>query len=374
LYVLSELNQVSVDELDELFIERRALLDPYARGLILMAYDMLGEGDTEMATLIADLNDSVILSASGAHWEDAVPDWDNLGSDIRGTAMIVDALTRVDPANALLPNAVRWLMVARTAGHWPSGQENAWSILALSDWMAASDELNVDYDYKVAVNGRGLSEGHFDQENVSEYAELAIAVGELLPEDVNFIDLQRGSGDGRLYYSAYLDSYVDANYLEAINRGIDVQRAYYDATCDPEDSVCEPISEIENGQQVRVELTVVVPSNLLYVVLRDPIPAGTEAIDPGLLTTGANSGASMARTDHEYLYGYWGWWYFDRIEYRDNAVIFLSNYLPAGTYQFTYHLQTTIPGEYQVVPATARQEFFPEVFGRSTGLVLSIED
>ena len=105
-----------------------------------------------------------------------VPDWDNLGSDIRGTAMIIDALTRVDPENALLPNAVGWLMVARTADHWPTGQENAWSILALSDWMAASGELNVDYDYKVAVNGRGLSEGHFDQENVTESAELAIAM------------------------------------------------------------------------------------------------------------------------------------------------------------------------------------------------------
>ena len=82
----------------------------------------------------------------------------------------------------------------------------------------------------------------------------------------------------------------------------------------------------------------------------------------------------MGRTDRDYLHGYWGWWYFDRIEYRDDAVIFLSNYLPAGTYQFTYHLQPTIPGEYQVIPATARQEFFPDVFGRSDGLVFTIEE
>lgn len=288
--------------------------------------------------------------------------------------MIIDALARVDPANALLPNAVRWLMVARTADHWPTGQDNAWSILALTDWMAASGELNVDYDYKVAVNGRGLSEGHFGRDNVSENEELSVSVGELLPDEVNFIDLQRGSGDGRLYYTAYLDSFIDARNLEAINRGIDVQRSYYDADCNPEEMVCEPISEIENGQQVRVELSVVVPSDMLYVILRDPIPAGTEAIDPGLLTTGASSGGWSAQSDHDYLYGYWGWWYFDRIEYRDNAVIFLSNYLPAGTYQFTYYLQTTIPGEYQVIPATARQEFFPDVFGRSDGMVLTIEE
>ncbi|HET6445868.1 MAG TPA: Ig-like domain-containing protein [candidate division Zixibacteria bacterium] len=372
LYVLSELNQVSVNEVDDLFVERRELLDPYAKGLLLMAKGNLGQGNVDNATLIADLNNSVLLSASGAHWEDAIPDWDNLGSDIRGTAMIIEALARVDPENPLLPNAVRWLMVARTADHWPTGQDNAWSILALSDWMAASDELNVDYDYNVAVNGRGLSQGHFGGDNITENEELAIAIDELLPEEVNFIDFQRGEGDGRLYYTTYLDSFIDANDLEAVNRGIVVERAYYDAGCDPEETVCEPITSIDNGQQVRVELTIVVPSNLLYVILRDPIPAGTEAIDPGLLTTGSSPGGSITRTDRDYRYGYWGWWYFDRIEYRDDAVLFLSNYLPAGTYQFTYHLQATIPGEYQVIPATARQEFFPEVFGRSEGKVFTI--
>ncbi len=321
---------------------------------------------------IADLNDSAVLSASGAHWEDAVQDWDNLSSDIRGTAMVIGALSLVDPENILIPNAVRWLMVARTADHWNTGQENAWSIMALSEWMAASGELEVDYDYKIAVNGRGLSEGHFGLEDVAESEELVVELADLETGEVNFIDFQRGSGDGRLYYSAYLDSFIDANFLEPINRGIDVQRKYYDANCDPLEGDCAPITEIESGQQVRVEVTMIVPNSLLYVVLRDPIPAGTEAIDPGLLTTGSATGGSMNRTDHDYQYGYWGWWYFDRIEYRDDSVVFLSNYLPAGTYQFTYYLQATIPGEYQVIPANARQEFFPEVFGRSDGLVFKV--
>jgi hypothetical protein len=48
--------------------------------------------------------------------------------------------------------------------------------------------------------------------------------------------------------------------------------------------------------------------------------------------------------------------------------------LPAGTYQYSYTLQTTIPGTYQVNPATARLEFFPDVFGRSNGFLFEITD
>jgi hypothetical protein len=85
-------------------------------------------------------------------------------------------------------------------------------------------------------------------------------------------------------------------------------------------------------------------------------------------------GGRIERTDEEYRFGYWGWWYFERIEYRDEKVRFLAEFLPAGTYQYTYFLQTSIPGEYQVMPATAREEFFPEVFGRSEGMVFTIVD
>jgi uncharacterized protein YfaS (alpha-2-macroglobulin family) len=373
LYVLAESEQGNFEAMDELFLERRALLDPYARALLAVAYESVGGSDNQIA-LLADLNDSAIISASGAHWEDAEPDWDNLSSDIRGTAMIIEALARLDPDNLLAPNAVRWLMVARTAGHWPTGQENAWSILALTEWMAASGELEADYDYRVDVNGAELSSGHFDRNNITESEELSVPTGELLLEETNFLDFQRGEGDGRLYYTTHVDSFISAENLEPVNRGVIVQRAYFDADCDPEESECQPISEIGAGQQVRVELTIIVPNDLVYAVVEDHFPAGAEAIDPGLETSVSGAGGEVQRVNEDYIWGYWGWWFFNRIEYRDDRVVFLSDFLPAGTYQYSYTLQTAIPGEYQVNPATAREEFFPEVFGRSEGFLFTIAE
>lgn len=376
LYVLAENGENVTTDLDELFNNRRDLLDPYAQALLALAYELSNSGGDNQQALLSDLNNNVILSATGAHWEDAEPDWYNLNSDIRGTAMILDALARIDPANSLAERAVRWLMTARQASQWSTGQQNAWVILALTDWMAVTGELDADYGYYVAMNTNVLDQGQFTADNITTVQEYAVPVSDLALEDVNFLFLQKEGDAGRLYYTAHLDSFIDANQVEAINRGVTVQRTYYDAACQPtETQPCPPLTEIAAGQQVRVELTVIAPHDLVYAIIEDHFPAGAEAIDPGLLTSASDAGPTITRTDDQgYRPGYWGWWYFDRIEYRDERVVFLSDFLPAGTYQYSYTLQTAIPGVYQVMPATAREEFFPEVFGRSSGLVFEITE
>ncbi|MBX3058586.1 MAG: hypothetical protein KF770_19145 [Anaerolineae bacterium] len=46
---------------------------------------------------------------------------------------------------------------------------------------------------------------------------------------------------------------------------------------------------------------------------------------------------------------------FNQIQYRDEKVLFTAEFLPAGTYQYTYYLQTTLSGTFQVPPASAWQ-------------------
>jgi uncharacterized protein YfaS (alpha-2-macroglobulin family) len=373
LYVLAELDAADPADLDGLFQEHRSLMDPYAKALLAMAYALSGVNGARQQALLGDLNDSVVVSATGAHWQDVEPDWNNLNSDIRSTAMILDAFARVAPDNILAPNAVHWLMTARQAGHWPTSHETAWSILALADWMAASGELEADYSYEFLANGNPLLEGRFEGSNIAANEETSVPAGELLLDEVNFLDFNRGDGDGRLYYSAYLDSFVRAEGVEAVDRGIIVQRAYYDAACDPREMACEPITSIPAGQQVRVELTIIAPNDLVFAVIEDPIPSGAEAIDPQLETTRGDLAAGFERLDDETLFGYWGWWFFNRVEFRDDKVAFYSEFLPAGTYRYTYFLQPVIPGDFQVIPATARELYFPEVFGRSDGFLFVIE-
>ncbi|MBK6328438.1 MAG: hypothetical protein IPF56_21225 [Chloroflexi bacterium] len=123
-----------------------------------------------------------------------------------------------------------------------------------------------------------------------------------------------------------------------------------------------------------MELTIIAPNDLVYAVVRDPLPAGAEGIDPTLETNSATMSSSFNRTDQNNAYGYWGWWYFNRIEYRDEQVRFYADFLPAGTYQYTYFLQANIPGSYQVMPTVAQEDYFPEVFGRTDGMLFTITE
>lgn len=374
LYVLAQTGKNVVEQADAMVDEHRALMDPYAKALLALAYEANGAAGPNQEALLTDLNDSVIMSATGAHWEDAEQDFANLNSDIRGTAMVIEALSRLQPDSPQLPPAVRWLMVARTAEAWPTLHQTAWSVSGLTAWMAASGELDANYGYELLVNLQSQASGQFTAEDITASEEVEVPVNQLLVDDTNFFDFQRGQGDGRLYYTLRLDSAISVDKLDPVNRGFTVERRYYDAACDPETEPCEPIDSIAANQRVRVELTVVVPNDRIYVLVEDPIPSGTDAIDPNLLTSQSGMGGGIVPAEDEFGRGYWGWWYFDHIQYRDEKVVFLSQYLPAGTYQYTYYLQPNIPGTYQVMPATAREEYFPEVFGRSEGSIFTITE
>ena len=59
---------------------------------------------------------------------------------------------------------------------------------------------------------------------------------------------------------------------------------------------------------------------------------------------------------------------------RDDRVVLFADYLPAGTYEYVYTFRATLPGEYQVIPTTAQEFYFPEVFGRADGRLFTIVD
>ncbi len=364
LYVLSQVEQDVSGRVDQLLDDGRDLLDPYAKGLLILADP---ENDA-INTLLNDLNTSADVSATGASWENDALDWNNLNSQVRGTAIIIQALLQADADNPLLPAAVRWLMEGRTAQRWASDSDSAWAIMTLAGWMSASAELEADYTYNVRVNNSLLGDGVFNADNVTDSNTLTIPLGELSTEGANFFDFNK-EGDGRLYYTAHMDAFIRADSVSAVDRGFSVQRTYYDASCDAESEECEPITSITGGQQVRVELTIVVPRSQTFVTIEDPLPSGADAIDPNLDTSGSDVGVGVS-----YARGYWGWWYFNQPQFQDEKVVFTADYLPAGTYQYTYHLQPIIPGEYQVMPTIAKAQFRPEVFGRADGSLFTITE
>ncbi len=371
IYVLAQQGRNIIADADALFDEHRSLLDPYAKGYLLMAYELNGADSPNQQSLLSDLNGAAIVSATGAHWEDGVQDYGNLSSDVRGTAVIIQALSMTDPQNQMIPSAVRWLMSARTALHWSTTHETAWSLTSLTDWAIASGDFEADYEYALLVNGIEEESGNFTADNLSQAVRNSVPISDLSLTEPNYFDYQKG-GDGNLYYTTHMDSYIAVEFIDPVTRGISVQRTYYDAACDPAVDDCQPITQITAGEKVRVVLDIIAANDLVYATIEDPLPAGAEAIDPNLGTSPSGLGGGMD-SYRSSCWGCWGWWYFNRIEYRDEMVVFMTDFLPAGSYRYEYTLQTNIPGAYQVMPTFASEAYFPEVNGRSDGLLFVIE-
>jgi len=378
LYVLAEGGQAPQDMLDNLF-ENREKLSHYARAYLTQAFWLANPNDARLQTLLSDLNNAAILSATGAHWEEANYDWWSMNTDTRSTAIILDTLAKLDPENALNPNIVRWLMVARKAGIWETTQETAWALIALTDWMVVTGELNADYDYGVFLNDAELATASVTRETVRQGTRVTVPIADLLADALNVLGIARTAGPGRLYYTAHLEVYQPVEALEPADRGFSIQRRYTLASCAAEKikaggSVldCPEVREVKLGDVIRVDLTIITPHDRYYVVVEDPLPAGGEAVDTGLATTSLLAmEPNLSRPSSRW----WWWWnWYSRSELRDEKVVLFADVLGAGTYEYSYTFRATLPGEFRVIPTVAKEFYFPEVFGRSDGRLLTIAE
>ncbi len=376
LYVLAEAGQGDVGRTTALY-EVRERLANYGKALLALAFAGLDDPASaeRIGVLLDDLNGAAVVSATGAHWEEESVDWWTMNSDLRSTALALDALAKLDPENGLAPNVVRWLMSARTDGRWATTQENVWSLIALTDWMAATGELEGDYSYDVQLNNEELASGAVNSENVDEPVDLRVAVADLLQDYANGLLISRfaegsQSGDGQLYYTAFLEYFLPAASLQAMDRGVVVAQQY--RLVDPITGKAseQPISEAQVGDTIQVRLTIVAPTNLHYLIVESPLPAGAEAIDPSLLNTSlVYEGPEFEPVDGD---APWFWWTPTSTDLRDEKVALFATELPAGTYEYTYQMRASLPGQFQVLPAVAYQMYFPEVWGRSAGAVFGI--
>jgi uncharacterized protein YfaS (alpha-2-macroglobulin family) len=289
------------------------------------------------------------------------------------------ALSRTDPRNAVLANAVRWLMVARKEGHWETTQETAWSVLALTEYMQSTGELQGNYTYQANVNGKAIGDGKVDKSNVDQPKTLSVAIKDLVQNAANDLVITRAAGDGRLYYSAYLNYYLPADNIPALNKGILIARQYQ--AVDPQ--TLKPTGQIIQsarvGDYVRVTLTLIAPNDLHYLVMEDPLPAGFEAVDNTLKTSSAAAQTPQLKEKQQeasetdrWFRPYWVYW--ANTEVRDDRVAMFATYLGRGTYEYSYLMRASITGEFRTLPARAWQMYFPDIFGRSSGTSFTVTE
>ena len=360
---------IAVDQLDEW----RTDLSPWAQALLALTLDSRNAGDERALSLLANLETSAQRSASGAHWESDASSWRNPGTPLYTTATVVYALAQQDATNPLVNDAVRYLGAHRNIhGCWSSTYENAWTLMAFSEIIRNTGELNANYSYSAELNGETLITG--------EAETLTPVTASTLLDDLqlglpNALKITRSDGEGRLYYHAALFADRSAETAPALNRGMEISRLYYDADCE-KDCIPLEVAKLTPGAKVKVQLTLNIPEDSYYLMVEDYIPAGTEILNQQLKTAQLGEEAdsvSVFDADNPYANG-WGWWLFSSPQIGDEKISWTADYIPAGTYVLSYTLIPLQAGEYRVLPAHAWQSYFPEVQGTSAGEIFKIED
>ncbi|MCB0086625.1 MAG: hypothetical protein KDE54_01825, partial [Caldilineaceae bacterium] len=364
LYVLAEMGQGDPGRASTLYDER-ARLALYGQAYLALAlHDMQESPDaqnTQVNTLLDNLFAQAQLTATGAYWQESETDYRTLNTDTRTTAIVLAAFARIAPDEPLLPNVVRWLMEARKVGHWSTTQENAWSIIALTEWLEASGELKADYDWDATLNGASLGAGQFNQSTLTKPVTLTTAVRDLLRDQANLLQFSRSNDSGQLYYTTHLRYYLDALDVAARDRGIVVDRSF---ALDG-----QRVDSAHVGDIISVTVTLVAPTDLYHVLVEAPIPAGAEAIDTRFL----NESQAVDDPQSEPIQRPQWFWTPTYVDIRDDKVAFFATFLPAGAYQYTYQIRATVPGEYRVLPVYSEQMYFPAVWGRSAGALFTVE-
>ncbi len=361
----------------------RDALSPWGKAFLAMSLDMQTPGDERARTLVSDLASTASRSASGANWQDENPNWHNWSTPNFTTAVVSMALARIDPDSQVLNDALRYLVMHRGPnGAWGSSYETAWSLLALIEALRGTGDLQASYAYSASLNDTPVINGLV--ENAAQAVnpvEASISIDDMHAELPNALEIQRGEGEGRLYYRAFLRVDRPAEQAPAVQQGMAISRRYYLAGQDCRAEACTPLEEIDldSPQPVQVRLTLTVPEDMYYVMVEDIIPAGSEVLNPRLRTSQQNVAPVEDGAASDPLYNQanpfsegWGWWRFNDPQVFDNRVRWVVDFLPAGTYELTYRITPYLAGEFQVLPARAWQYYFPDVQAASRGEVVII--
>jgi alpha-2-macroglobulin len=355
------------DSLDKLPLEALGWLLPVLAGE--------SQSANTVAAIYRHLNNRVEETAATAHFTTGYKDSAHLllHSDRRADAILLEALIVTDPKNALIPKLARGLLSNRKAGRWESTQENAWVLLALDRYFNTYEKATPAFIARAWLSERFAGQ-HAFKGRTTERSQLNVPMQWLLAQGgAQTLTLDK-TGVGRLYYRLGMQYAPRDLQLKPADYGFTVTRTY-EAIDDPNDVRRQEDGtwRIRAGAQVRVRLTLVAPARRYHVALVDPLPAGFEALNPALATTGnipqdpqEQTGAAGRR-----------WWmnpiWYEHQNLRDERVEAFTSLLWEGVYKYSYVARATTPGVFVVPPPKAEEMYHPETFGRGASERVVIE-
>ena len=349
-------------------------------------YDLMPEEWERADEFYDDLKNSILIEARGS----LLPADLDYSNNIISTARMLDLMIDYGEEERLqVENMARWLLANR-GEEWAFHARNIVPIIdALEKYVDQTGELDdVDFDAAAYFEENNIMEASFDMDN-----RFGLAHDKFDFQDyVNFGETHslwfEKDGEGRLYYDVGLRYHIPNDQISPRDEWMIVSRNYYDYDeyQDAHEKQCftpiwrwvgwsncrnvrvkniDSISEAKHGDFVVWEVELTVPYERNDVVLRDYIPSGAEILNVDFDTVWDDVAEVVGQESDRR-------WWFDHIEQRNDMVYLYAEHLRSGTYTYTYVMQASYEGSFNVRPARAELIERPEVFGRSSGMKFEV--
>jgi len=252
----------------------------------------------------------------------------------------------------------------RNEGYWwSSTKQTAMVIYGLTDYLKSTNELNPNITATVFVNDQPVLTKKFDPSMGSGDSELKLDETKLQPGE-NSIRIT-GSGQGRVYYSARAEYFSSEQKLQKTgNISLNILRDYFRLTPNKQGEKIvydlDPLNgPVASGDTIAVRLTVT-GTEWKYMMVEDPIPAGTEFIERDNL---------YELKDKPPWWEYW----FTRRERHDDRMAIFQTYFPQGQKQYFYLLKVVNPGMFTISPARVQPMYQPNFLSTSESRRLEVK-
>ena len=236
-------------------------------------------------------------------------------------------------------------------GHWDTTTANAWGILAMDQFSAHYEKTPVRGATIAALNGKARS---LDWQKTPAGGGLSFN----WPKGKETLQVTH-NGAGAPW--ATIGATAALHLAKPFSSGFHVTRTITKTgdNGDPSSGATESIGNggaFHVGDIIRVRLDMEAQTDMTWVVLNDPIPAGASILRTGL------GGDSLMMTAGEKTKGYAREAFTERTQ---EAFRVYYEYVPKGKWSTEYTLRLNNEGVFQMPPSRLEALYAPEMFGET---------
>jgi uncharacterized protein YfaS (alpha-2-macroglobulin family) len=339
-----------------------------------MTYREIGRIN-EAASAAQRLRNLIRLSARGADITDTLEKnrWSYYGGNIEQLALTLQFFAQQFPGDDINTRLLYSLLESqrnKQTGYWQSTAATVRVLSAVDALIKAENLANIDVRGTITLGSTELMQGAFKglgAKPVTKTIDFSDPLLSYLRKDrMQQLNFTR-NGRGNIYYTASLSYAIPTELQSFRDEGLGTFLSVHDIITDEELKT----SALQTGKTYRARIRVSSTRDRNYLALRVPVPSGAEILDMAFVTTATYEDTDDGEEDNEPSYGYASWLSHQAI--YDNEVHYFWNWFNKGETTVSFLFRTARRGVYPTPPVHAECMYEPEIFGRTKGLIYTIE-